>query len=147
MSWQRILGWGGAAAFVLALAALLTWQFGNAREAQGRAAGEARADDRWQKVVDQQSAMIADLRVANERKVADATARFVTTRERLQPIIIRSLQEARDYAETPAGAVQCLGPDRVRSIEEAAAALGLSSAAPTAGGGGALRADADQNSP
>lgn len=147
MSLQRILGWGGAAAFVLALAALLTWQFGNAREAQGRAAGEAKADNRWQKVVDEQSAIIADLRVANERKVADATARFVTTRERLQPIIIRSLQEARDYAETPAGAVQCLGSDRVRSIEEAAAALGLSPATPAAGSGGALRADPDPDEP
>jgi hypothetical protein len=91
--------------------------------------------------------MIADLRVANERKVTDATTRYVTTQERLQPIIIRSFEEARDYAQTPAGAVQCLAADRVRSIEESAAALGLSPPAAAAGGSGALRPNPDPDKP
>lgn len=147
MSWQRILGLGGAAAFVLALVALVIWQFGNAREAEGKATGEARADARWQKLVYEQAATIADLRTANERKVTDATTRYVTTQERLQPIIIRSFQEARDYAQTPAGAVQCLGSDRVRGIEESAAALGLSPPAAAAVGSGALRPDPDPDEP
>lgn len=147
MTLKRILGWGGAASFVLALVALVVWQFGNAREAAGRATGEARADARWQKLVDQQAATIAELRVANERKVTDATTRYVTTQERLQPIIIRSFEEGRDYAQTPAGAVQCLGPDRVRGIEESAAALGLSPPAAAASGSGALRQNTDHNEP
>jgi hypothetical protein len=119
--------WAGAGGLMLALvlAGVMIWLFGNAREAAGRASGEARADARWQALVKEQSGLIADLRVANERKVTDATTRYITTRERLQPIIIQSLQEATDYAQTPAGAVQCLDADRVRGIEASAAALGL----------------------
>lgn len=137
--WTRILGGAGALALALALA----WLHGNARYDAGKSAGTLAEAGKWQKRVDEQSAQIADLRVANERRVAGATVRYVETREQLQPIIVQSKERVREYAATPSGAVQCLTSDRVRGIDANAAALGLQSAPAAASGDGTLRADDD----
>ncbi len=139
MNWGRILGGAG----VLALALALAWLYGNARYDAGKSAGTLAEAGKWQKRVDEQSAQIADLRVANERKVAQATTRYVETREQLQPIIVQSKERVREYAATPSGAVQCLASDRVHGIDANAAALGLQPAAAADGGDATLHPDAD----
>ncbi|WP_298399553.1 hypothetical protein [Sphingobium sp.] len=139
MNWGRILGGAG----VLALALALAWLYGNARYDAGKSAGTLAEAGKWQKRVDEQSAQIADLRVANERKVAQATTRYVETREQLQPIIVQSKERVREYAATPSGAVQCLASDRVHGIDANAAALGLQPAPAADGGDATLHPDAD----
>lgn len=138
--WARILGGAG----VLALALALAWLHGNARYDAGKSAGTLAEAGKWQKRVDEQSARIADLRVANERKVAQATTRYVETREQLQPIIMQSNERVWEYAATPSGAVQCLPSDRVYGIDANAAALGLQTAATAASGDGTLHPDSDR---
>jgi hypothetical protein len=135
--WTRILGGAG----VLTLALALAWLYGNARYEAGKSAGKLAEAGKWQKRVDEQSARIADLRVANERKVTGATVRYVKTREQIQPIIMQSNERVREYAATPSGAVQCLASDRVYGIDTNAAALGLQPAA--ASGDETLHSDAD----
>lgn len=137
--WTRILGGAGA----LALALALVWLHGNARYDAGQSAGKLAEASKWQKRVDEQAAQIADLRVANERRGAQAAGRYVETVQRLQPIIVQSNERVREYAATPSGAVQCLAPDRVHGIDADAAALGLQPAPAAASGDGALQADAD----
>lgn len=139
MIWGRILGGAG----VLALALALVWLYGNARYDAGKSVATLAEARKWQKTVDEQSARIADLRVANERKVAQATTRYVETREQLQPIIVKSNESVRDYANTPSGAVQCLSSDRVHGIDANAAALGLQPAAAAASGDATLHPIAD----
>lgn len=62
-----------------------------------------------------------------ERQHADRVTEAATTyADRLasrQPIIIRSTDTVRTYAQTDAGRARCLGPDRVRGIAEDRAAL------------------------
>jgi len=137
--WARILGGAGA----LALALSLAWLYGNARYDTGKSAGTLAEAGKWQKRVEEQSARIADLRVANERKVAGATTRYVETRERLQPIVMQSNERVREYAATPSGAVECLSSDRVRGIDASAAALGLQPTAAAPSGDGTLHPNAD----
>lgn len=139
MNWGRILGGAG----VLALALALAWLHGNARYAAGKSDGTLAEAGKWRSKVDEQAAQIADLRVANERKVADATVRYVTRVEQLQPIIVQGKETVREYEKTVAGAAMCLSPERVRGIDADAAALGLSPAAPADGGDGTLHADDD----
>lgn len=137
--WQRILGGAGA----LTLALILAWLYGNARHDAGKAAGTLAEAGKWQKRVNEQAAIIADLRVANERRVAQASGRYVQTIERLQPILIQSNERVRDYAATPAGAVICLAADRVRGIDADAAALGLQGAPAADGSDDGLHPDGD----
>ena len=137
--WTRVLGGAG----VLALALALAWLYGNARYDAGKSAGITAEAGKWQKRVDEQSTQIADLRVANERRVAQATTRYIETREQLQPIIVQSKERVREYAATPSGAVQCLPADRVHGIDADAAALGLQPATAATGGDGTVRPNHD----
>lgn len=135
----RILGGAGA----VALALVLIWLYGSARFDAGKFEGTLSESRKWQARVDQLTAQVADLRVANERKAAQAAGRYVETIQRIQPIVVRSSQEVRDYAETPAGAVVCLAADRVRGIDADAAALGLQAAPAADSGDAALPANGD----
>lgn len=137
--WTRILGGAG----VLALALALAWLYGNARYDAGKSAGTLAEAGKWRRQVDEQSERIADLRVANERKGAQATSRYIETREQLQPIIVQSNERVREYAATSSGAVQCLASDRVHGIDANAAALGLQPTAAADGGDATLHPDAD----
>lgn len=59
-----------------------------------------------------------------------------------EPIIVRSTDIVRTYAETPAGRVPCLGAERVRGIDPLDHAL-AEAVRPAGGGAGPVRADAD----
>lgn len=132
--WTRILGGAG----VLALALALAWLYGNARYDAGRSAGTVAEADKWRKKVDEQSAQIADLRVANERRVAQATGNFTERITEIQPVIVRSTETVTRYANTPVGAAQCLSADRVSGIDADAAALGLQPATAAPSGDGPM---------
>ena len=137
--WRSLLPMG-AGLILLALAALVLWQFGAARKAEGEARAAAEAAMRWQAALEAQTRQIAALEAAAAARASAATTAHALTREKLQPIIIHSLEEARTHETTPAGAVLCLDAGRVQSIEASAAALGLEGAAAPGGGAAALHA-------
>lgn len=145
-SWRRLLPLG-AGLVVLALAALVLWQFGAARRAEGEARAAAEAAERWQAALAAQTRQIAAREAAAAARVSAATSAFAARREQLQPIIIHSLEEAKAHETTPAGAVLCLDAGRVRAIEASAAALGLAGAATPAGGAAALHQDTAADQP
>jgi Sec-independent protein translocase protein TatA len=136
-AWRSLLPMGaGLILLALAVVALLLWRAERAREA----AGAARAEARWQQQMARQTRQIAALEAAAAARASAATTAHALTREKLQPIIIHSLEEARTHETTPAGAVLCLDAGRVQSIEASAAALGLEGAAAPGGGAAALHA-------
>jgi len=124
--WGRVLAGAGALALALALA----WLYGGARYD----AGELAERVKWKDVVADKEREIAALRIGNERRVTAAVATFADKITALQPVIVRSTDTVTKYAQTPAGAVECLSADRVHGIDADAAALGLFSAPATPGG-------------
>lgn len=52
-----------------------------------------------------------------------------------RPLILKSTDTVREYAQTDAGRVLCRAPDRVRSIDELDASLAQRTATPATGGG------------
>lgn len=60
---------------------------------------------------------------AHVQRVAAAAASYADQAAARDPIIIRSTDTVRTYAQTDAGRARCLGPDRVRGIAEDRAAL------------------------
>ncbi|MEG8040509.1 hypothetical protein QP166_14580 [Sphingomonas sp. LR60] len=78
----------------------------------------------------------AELVAANAQREAKATSTFADRLAVRSPLIIRSTDTVREYAQTDAGRALCLGPDRVRAIDALDAARpGASEAA-----GGSARA-------
>ncbi|MEG3089487.1 hypothetical protein [Sphingomonas sp. PB4P5] len=59
-----------------------------------------------------------------------------------EPIILRSTDTVRTYAETPAGRVLCLAPDRVSGIDAFDRELFAANPAPAGGSAGTVPADA-----
>ena len=108
----------------------------------------AKADARhWHKQADNYRLQIevarreaSDAAAANATRGAQAADAFAARAAALQPLIVRSTDTVRTYAETPAGRAACLDADRVRGLD----ALDASLAVPAApgGGAGAVRADA-----
>lgn len=108
----------------------------------------ARADARhWRKKYDRQIELehLAEAQRKTDKAIAEAGfARMLQTAtadyaERLAnraPLILHSKDTVREYAQTEAGRVRCLGPDRVRGIEDYDRALG--DTAPAAARTGAL---------
>ncbi len=137
---HRLLAPFAVGLLALAVIGLMLWRVDVARKAEGEARAAAEAAARWQAALEAQTRQIAALEADAARRVNAATSAYAITRERLQPIIIRSLEEARTHETTPAGAVLCLDAERVQSIEASAAALGLAGAAAPAGGAAALHA-------
>lgn len=113
LPWLKI---GGAALIAFAI-----WQYGNGRYADGRETERAK----WEALAQDNAATIADLRVANAQREASAANAYAARLESMDPIIIRSTDTVTRYAQTPAGAAQCLAADRVLDIDATAAALGL----------------------
>lgn len=72
---------------------------------------------------------------AIERQAARADARA--------PIILRSTDTVREYAQTDAGRARCLGADRVRGLDTYLSALAGANTAAASGGAEAVRPDAD----
>lgn len=124
--WGRVLAGAGALALALALA----WLYGAARHDTGELAERVK----WKDVVAAKERELAALRIGNEQRVTAAVASFADKMTALQPVIVRSTDTVTKYAQTPAGAVECLSADRVHGIDADAAALGLFPA-PAAPGG------------
>lgn len=91
-------------------------------------------------------------RVSGERDVAKAEAGFAKQRadaaetyaqsaQAREPLIVRSTNTVREYAQTDAGRAQCLGPDRVHGIDEFSAALFAGHPAGTGSGDAGVPAD------
>lgn len=87
------------------------------------------------------------LRTAAETRFAVQQATALTTfADRLanrDPIILRSTDTARTYAQTAAGRAACLPADRVRGIDALDAELFASNPASASGGQEAVHSDAD----
>lgn len=79
-----------------------------------------------------------------ERRYAAQTAQAATAyADRLsarKPIIVRSTNTVREYAQTDAGRAVCLGADRVRGIDDLDAALLAADSAAARAGKGAVPA-------
>lgn len=67
----------------------------------------------------------AQARIEDGQRQTDAVVTLATTWQRQEPIILRSKETVREYAQTSDGAGPCLPADRVRGIEATAIALGL----------------------
>lgn len=79
------------------------------------------------------------------RYAAQQVAALTTYADRLaarEPIILRSTDTVRTYAQTDAGRAMCLGADRVRGIDALDFELFPRDPAPAGGGEAAVRADA-----
>ena len=116
-------------AIALLLAALL-----QTRGTLARVKLEAKAA---QLVTERDSATRLATAEAHGRQAAES---YVARTAALAPLIVRSTNTVREYAQTPAGRVPCLDAERVRGLDE----FDLSLFTPTASGSGAgaVRADA-----
>lgn len=103
----------------LMLAAFLIWVYGNSREN----AGELQERIKWQSATAAQTRKIADLELQLSKQVIEAQASHIERTIRMEPVIVRSTNTIREIRTNPVFAVQCLDPERVRRIEEDAAAL------------------------
>ena len=75
----------------------------------------------------------------NAEKARKAADDYATKVAAMQPIVIRSIDKVKEYAQTPAGRAECLSAERVSSILQDRAAL----AAASAGSGGPVQAGSD----
>lgn len=86
-------------------------------------------------------------RVIDEARWAQASASAALTyADRLaarEPIILRSTNTVREYAQTDAGRARCLGADRVRGIDALDAALFAQPAEASGSGDATVPADPD----
>jgi hypothetical protein len=95
----------------------------------------------WQGVLEdaEKARLDAERRFASN--LAQAATNYANGLAARQPIIVRSTNTVREYAQTDAGRVLCRDADRVRAIDALDAEL--AEAAGSAGGGaGAVRTDA-----
>lgn len=134
MLWKLI---GGG--IFLAVIGFLIVQFGAARYDQGQMVERTR----WQEAARLAEISRGEERLADERRVSAAVQFYSDALAAQQPLIVRSIDTVREYAQTPAGAVLCLPADRVRGIDADAAALGLQPTPAAPGGGAALPANPD----
>ncbi|WP_267348164.1 hypothetical protein [Sphingomonas sp. GM_Shp_2] len=84
---------------------------------------------------------VAKAETAHVRREAAATATYAETLAAREPLIIRSTNTVREYANSDAGRVLCRAPERVRAIDELDAELARPSSS-AGSGAGAVRDDA-----
>lgn len=77
----------------------------------------------WTAEIERAERQRADIERQHADRITQATAAYADRLADRQPIIIRSTDTVRTYAQTDAGRARCLGPDRVRGIAEDRAAL------------------------
>ncbi|WP_419808400.1 hypothetical protein [Sphingomonas sp.] len=132
------------------LTALRNWKLivgGLALAALGFALLLAKADARhWHKQADTYRLQIevarreaADAAAVNATRTAQAADAFAARTAALQPLIVRSTDTVRTYAETPAGRAACLDADRVRGLDALDASL--AAPVPARSGTGAMHSD------
>ncbi|MBB3691442.1 hypothetical protein [Sphingomonas sp. BK580] len=76
---------------------------------------------------------LAELETANAQREAKGNANFADRLAAQRPVIVRSTNTVRKYAQTDAGRTRCLAPDGVRSFAEDRA--DLFAVAPSTSGG------------
>lgn len=133
--WMKLIGGG----VILAVVGFLILQFGSAKYEQGQLLERGK----WQEAARLAEVRRGNERLVDERRVTAAVQAFADTITAQQPVIVRSINTVREYAQTPAGAVRCLAADRVHGIDADAAALGLHPAAAPTDGVAAVPADPD----
>lgn len=126
--WWKLL----AGAVVIALAGLFLWRFGDAKYN----AGELAERVRWKDVTIQHQKEVEKLELANAASKVAAVENYADRLAGIQPIVVRSKETVTHYAETPAGRIMCLAPERLLGIEQDRTALfpGYSFAAPASVG-------------
>lgn len=134
MLWKLI----GGGVF-LAVIGFLIVQYGAARYDQGK----LQERTHWEHAARLAEISRGEERLADERRVSAAVLAYSDALAAQQPVILRSIDTVREYAQTPAGAVLCLPADRVWGIDADAAALGLQPAPAAPGGGSAVPANPD----
>jgi len=130
--------WPAIPIFVLAAALLVTRQTLADRTATLKAERTA-----WSAEIDRATKQ----RAVDEARWAQASAMAALTyADRLaarEPIILRSTDTVRTYAQTDAGRARCLGADRVRGIDALNTALFAQPADASGSGDAAVPADPD----
>jgi hypothetical protein len=100
---------------------------------------DARADLKLEQAERATDKAIGERDVANAEagfkgQLATAVTSYADRLAAREPIILRSTDTVRTYAETPAGRVLCLAPDRVSGIDAFDRELFADHPAPTSGG-------------
>ncbi|MFZ3484224.1 hypothetical protein [Sphingomonas sp. 3-13AW] len=134
MNWPLILRfWWAVPMLVLGAALLATRATLADRTATLRAERAA-----WTAALDdaEKARLEAERRYASN--LAQAATNYADGLAARQPIIVRSTNTVREYAQTDAGRVLCRDADRVRAVD----ALDAELAEAAAGGAGAVRPDA-----
>ncbi|KQN93841.1 hypothetical protein ASE95_02745 [Sphingomonas sp. Leaf231] len=116
----------------------------------------AQRDDVRQTLTNERSAWTASVERADRvraeqergfaRQIATAATTFADRLAAREPIILRSTNTVREYAQTAAGRIHCRAAERVRDITALDAALYADDPGPSARGDGALPADAAASS-
>lgn len=119
---------------IIALLSFLLWLYGHSKYLEGR--NEERA--KWEAAQQVADKEILRLNVALVTSQLTAMTSYQEKLSAQEPIILHDRQTIERFAATPAGAVQCLDPDRVRGIEDAAAERGLAHPASTGSSGSAV---------
>ncbi len=96
----------------------------------------------WTASLDRADRARADQERGFAQQLASAAISFADRIAAREPIILRSTNTVREYAQTAAGRVICRGADRVRDIDALDADLADRSTSASQGGAGAVRADA-----
>ncbi|MFC3579144.1 hypothetical protein [Sphingomonas hylomeconis] len=87
---------------------------------------------------------VAEAEAGFKGQLATASETYAARLAAREPIILRSTDTVRTYAETPAGRVLCLAPDRVSGIDTFDLELFSANSASTGRSAAAVPADADQ---
>lgn len=133
--WQKL----AAGAGILALAAFFGWLYGHAQYH----AGQLDERDKWRVEQLKAEKSIGAQLLEQQRQFTAAYAGLAQRTADREPIILRSTNTVREYAQTQAGAALCLGAERVLGIDALDRELFGESAAPPAGGSAeALHTDA-----
>ncbi|MEH3121069.1 MAG: hypothetical protein PGN16_03670 [Sphingomonas phyllosphaerae] len=96
----------------------------------------------WTASLDRADRARADQERGFAQQIAAAATSFADRLAAREPIILRSTNTVREYAQTAAGRVMCRGADRVREIDSLDADLADRSTGAAQRGDGTLRANA-----
>lgn len=108
--WWRLLG-GGA---VLGLIGFLVWIYGNSKFN----AGELAERDRWKDAAIKHEQQIARIERGWYDRLSAAQTHYSERIETVRPFLVTNKETVTRYAETPAGRMLCLVPERVLGIEQ-----------------------------
>lgn len=108
--WWKIL----AGVVVIALAGLFLLTFGNAKYQSGELAERVK----WKDVSLQHQKDMEKLELENAGRLTAAAETYADRLAATQPIVLHDKETVDHYAQTDAGRVLCLKPDRLLGIEQ-----------------------------